>query len=294
MLHVPSSTGHTVLPKAVDRFGPDVLSASWAELGEDKSTLMNKQGALRALAALAHASLTSKPGEGSPLLAPPPRALQCLNTLVWCAEDATYVGGLFVTLQSLLDSLDAIRASWKSSLAGFIAGRTGGTGGAPAVPLSKKKNSLADFRARMELWALMRIAFSAARVALSKSGISKIAIRSFSGRIRLGRCGALLLMPAVVRQVPAAPTRCVRGTRWPLRLWRRGTDRLPRPTSQRCSRLWQGTWTWPGGQVCRKKKDGGGFINPLTSAPFRPALPRRCFRRPVQVPPCGCSTHSAT
>lgn len=156
-----------------------------------------------------------------------------------------------MTLQSLLDSLDAIRASWKSSLAGFIAGRTGGTGGAPAVPLSKKKNSLADFRARMELWALMRIAFSAARVALSKSGISKIAIRSFSGRIRLGRCGALLLMPAVVRQVPAAPTRCVRGTRWPLRLWRRGTDRLPRPTSQRCSRLWQGTWTWPGGQVCK-------------------------------------------
>jgi hypothetical protein len=33
----------------------------------------------------------------------------------------------------------------------------------------------------MEVWALMRIAFSAARVALSKSGINKIAVRSFAG-----------------------------------------------------------------------------------------------------------------
>jgi hypothetical protein len=54
--------GTSILPKAVDRFGPEILSASWADLGEDKSPFMNKQGALRALAALTHASLTSKPG----------------------------------------------------------------------------------------------------------------------------------------------------------------------------------------------------------------------------------------
>ena len=38
-----------------------------------------------------------------------------------------------------------------------------------------------EFRARMEVWGLMRIAFSAARVALSRSGINKIAMRSFAG-----------------------------------------------------------------------------------------------------------------
>lgn len=57
---VPS--GNSVLPKAVDRYGPEVLSASWQQLSDDKSPFMNKQGAMRALAALAHASLTSKPG----------------------------------------------------------------------------------------------------------------------------------------------------------------------------------------------------------------------------------------
>ncbi|GAX84107.1 hypothetical protein CEUSTIGMA_g11530.t1 [Chlamydomonas eustigma] len=161
-LPVPVSKSTSILPKAVDRFGPEVLSASWADLGVDKSPFMNKQGALRALAALTHASLTSRP------------------------EDPTYVGGLFVTLQSLLDSLDSIRASWRSSLVGFIAqqaggGIGGGGGGVAGTAGQKKTNALAEFRARMEVWGLMRIAFSAARVALSRSGINKIAMRSFAG-----------------------------------------------------------------------------------------------------------------
>jgi hypothetical protein len=64
-----------VLPKAVDAFGPDVLSASWADLADDKSPFMHKQGAVRALAALARASFSSHP------------------------DDPTYIGGLAVTLQ---------------------------------------------------------------------------------------------------------------------------------------------------------------------------------------------------
>ena len=40
----------------------------------------------------------------------------------------------------------------------------------------------------MEVWGLMRLAFSAARVALSKSGLNKIAMRSFAGEGKRGGC----------------------------------------------------------------------------------------------------------
>ena len=52
------------LPKAVDRFGPELLSLSWADLGNEKSSFLRKQGGMRALAALSHASMTRKPGGG--------------------------------------------------------------------------------------------------------------------------------------------------------------------------------------------------------------------------------------
>lgn len=47
-------------------------------------------------------------------------------------DDATYVGGLFVTLQSLLDSLDSIQAK-RATLAGLLAQHGAGV---------KKKSSL--------------------------------------------------------------------------------------------------------------------------------------------------------
>jgi hypothetical protein len=50
------------LAKAVDHFGPEVLSAAWADLGDERTPFVRKQGAMRALAALTHASLTSRPG----------------------------------------------------------------------------------------------------------------------------------------------------------------------------------------------------------------------------------------
>lgn len=61
-LHAHDPAGNAVLPKAVDRFGPEVLSLAWSDLSSERSPFMRKQGAMRALAALAHASLTSKPG----------------------------------------------------------------------------------------------------------------------------------------------------------------------------------------------------------------------------------------
>ena len=131
-----------------------MLSASWADLGEDKSPFMSKQGAMRALAALAHASLTSRPGEGLPVFImasdcqdSPPMPYNPLPH----AGDPTYVGGLLLTLESLLDSLDSIRAKQKSSLAGFLAARGGEGGGgssggaapAGAAGGGKKKSALA-------------------------------------------------------------------------------------------------------------------------------------------------------
>ncbi len=50
------------LPKAVDSLPPEILSAAWADLSDEKSPFMRKQGSLRALAALAHAAMVSKPG----------------------------------------------------------------------------------------------------------------------------------------------------------------------------------------------------------------------------------------
>jgi len=173
-LPVPAAKAYTMQPRAVDRYGPEVLSASWADLSEDKSAFMRKQGALRALSALAHASLTSKP------------------------DDPTYVGGLFVTLQSLLDRLESIRANRKG-LASLIA-QHGST---------KKKNMVQDFKSRMEVWGLMRMAFSAARVALSKSGINKIALRSFPGVCSndpVGARHALALACLVARDPQGAGT----------------------------------------------------------------------------------------
>lgn len=38
-----------------------------------------------------------------------------------------------------------------------------------------------EFKSKMETWGLLRLAFSAARVALSKSGIAQISVRSFNG-----------------------------------------------------------------------------------------------------------------
>jgi hypothetical protein len=40
---------------------------------------------------------------------------------------------------------------------------------------------LADFKKSMETWALLRLAFGCARVALGRSGQVQIAARSFSG-----------------------------------------------------------------------------------------------------------------
>lgn len=91
------------------------------------------------------------------------------------ADDPTYVGGLFVTLQSLLERIETLQSN-RRSLASVLAAHS-------ATTNTRKKGMLADFKAKMEMWGLLRLAFSAARVALSKSGISKIASSSFSGRL---------------------------------------------------------------------------------------------------------------
>uniref|UniRef100_A0A7S0WTL6 SH3 domain-containing protein n=1 Tax=Chlamydomonas leiostraca TaxID=1034604 RepID=A0A7S0WTL6_9CHLO len=151
-LPVPPAKGAMVLPKAVDRFGPDVLSIAWSDLSNERSTFMRKQGAMRALAALAHASLTSRP------------------------DDPTYPAGVFVTLQSLLERIEEQRAS-KRSLMGMLAAQKMSMGSASM----KKKNQVADFKSKMEMWGLLRLAFSAARVALSRSGISQVAAKALQG-----------------------------------------------------------------------------------------------------------------
>eukprot|EP00798_Chlamydomonas_sp_ICE-L_P022806 gene22806-29971_t len=134
-----------------------LLSSSWADLADEKTSFVRKQGSMRSLAALAHASITSKP------------------------DDPTYVGGLFVTLQSLLDRIEEI----KSEL-----GRSPGGLDQFAKPTKTKNSMIQDYRTRMEAWGLMRLAFSAARVALSKSGISKIAARSIqAARVALPKSG---------------------------------------------------------------------------------------------------------
>ena len=46
----------------------EVLAQAWSDLSADRSSFMRKKYALKALAALAHASLTTKPGTGMLLL----------------------------------------------------------------------------------------------------------------------------------------------------------------------------------------------------------------------------------
>jgi len=129
------------LPKAVDRFGPELLSLSWADLGNENSRFLRKQGGMRALAALSHASMTSKP------------------------DDLTYVGGMLVTLQSLLERIEQLHQEKVE----HIAAKT------------SKKSGVAEFKGSMEMWGLLRLALSAARVALSQGGVAKIANKSFLG-----------------------------------------------------------------------------------------------------------------
>lgn len=50
------------LPKAVESLPVELLSKAWADLSDEKAPFMRKQGSIRALAALAHAALVSKPG----------------------------------------------------------------------------------------------------------------------------------------------------------------------------------------------------------------------------------------
>lgn len=38
-----------------------------------------------------------------------------------------------------------------------------------------------EFKQRMEMWGLLRLALSAARVALSRSGLAQVAAKSFTG-----------------------------------------------------------------------------------------------------------------
>lgn len=74
--------------------------------------IMSVQAGLRALAALAAASLVIRP------------------------DDPTYVGGLFMTLSSLLDKVDSMRSE-RGSFGHFLAQAAAG---------SRKKAVIADFR----------------------------------------------------------------------------------------------------------------------------------------------------
>lgn len=75
------------------------------------------------------------------------------------------------------------------SLASFLANGgpaaaaagTAAAGGGSGVAGGKKTSTLALYRARMETWGMLRLAFSAARVALSRSGIVRVATKCFMG-----------------------------------------------------------------------------------------------------------------
>eukprot|EP00198_Chlamydomonas_reinhardtii_P004872 XP_001694208.1 predicted protein [Chlamydomonas reinhardtii] len=144
-LPVPPQAAGSTLAKAVDRLGLEVLVAAWSDLGQERASFGRKSAALRALAGVTRASLTSRP------------------------EDGTYVQGLYETLRGLLDKMDSLRAG-RRGLAHFISQAQG----------NKKKNAIADIRQRAEMWGLMRCAFAAARVALPRSGLYKVAQRSLS------------------------------------------------------------------------------------------------------------------
>ncbi|EFJ44601.1 hypothetical protein VOLCADRAFT_121307 [Volvox carteri f. nagariensis] len=144
-LPVRMNAGGMVLTKAVDQLGLDALMTAWNDLGNERATFVRKQAALRALAAITRASLTSRP------------------------DDATYVQGLYETLRGLMDKVDALRAG-RRGLAHIISQAQG----------NKKKNLVADMRQRVEMWSLLRAAFAAARLALPRSGLYKVAQRSLS------------------------------------------------------------------------------------------------------------------
>ncbi|KAG2426715.1 hypothetical protein HYH02_014755 [Chlamydomonas schloesseri] len=144
-LPVPPQAAGATLAKAVDRLGLEVLVAAWSDLGQERASFGRKSAALRALAGVTRASLTSRP------------------------EDGTYVQGLYETLRGLLDKMDSLRAG-RRGLAHFLSQAQG----------NKKKNAIADIRQRAEMWGLMRCAFAAARVALPRSGLYKVAQRSLS------------------------------------------------------------------------------------------------------------------
>ncbi|KXZ43569.1 hypothetical protein GPECTOR_87g432 [Gonium pectorale] len=151
-LPVPPQAAGSSLAKAVDRLGLEVLVAAWAPLGDERAPFTTKQAALRALAAVTRASLSSRP------------------------DDPTYVSGLYETLRGLLDKVDALRAGRRGLAAAISAAQAAGS----------KKSRLADIRQRAEMWGLLRGAFSAARLALPRSGLYKVAQRSLSGSLHLG------------------------------------------------------------------------------------------------------------
>ncbi|KAJ9534881.1 hypothetical protein QJQ45_029569, partial [Haematococcus lacustris] len=126
-------------PRAVDALGPEQLCPAWSALGgEEAVPFLRKQAALRALAALASAARTSRP------------------------DDPTYPDGLYSTLTSLLARLRELRAS-RSSLGSLLAAQRAAEGSA----LARQKHAGQEFKKVMEQWGLMRLAFSAARCALS-------------------------------------------------------------------------------------------------------------------------------
>lgn len=92
------------------------------------------------------------------------------------ADDPTYPAGVFVTLQSLLQRIEELRAS-RNSLANVLQQQKLAAGSSSM----RRKNMVTEFRKSMETWGLLRLAFSAARIALSRSGLLQIAAKSFSG-----------------------------------------------------------------------------------------------------------------
>lgn len=57
-----TSPAGSTLAKAVDRLGLEVLVAAWSDLGQERASFGRKSAALRALAGVTRASLTSRPG----------------------------------------------------------------------------------------------------------------------------------------------------------------------------------------------------------------------------------------
>ncbi|KAL6755125.1 hypothetical protein V8C86DRAFT_3162109, partial [Haematococcus lacustris] len=147
-------------PRAVDALGPEQLCPAWSALGgEEAVPFLRKQAALRALAALASAARTSRPDQHTPI-----------------HNDPTYPDGLYSTLTSLLARLRELRAS-RSSLGSLLAAQRAAEGSA----LARQKHAGQEFKKVMEQWGLMRLAFSAARCALSPPASLQVAASCFAG-----------------------------------------------------------------------------------------------------------------